>query len=87
MQLIVAVPAPVTAEGVIGSHDKPDGTVTLRLTEVENPFSGMIVIVAFACWPASDRPGENATIVKSWNENVTIVEWDSGVLVLVIVRL
>jgi len=51
LQAAVAVPEPVTLEGVILPQLRPDGTVSVKLTVPVNPFRAVIVIVEVADVP------------------------------------
>jgi hypothetical protein len=68
------VPAPVTLLGVIAPQVSPAGTVSVRVTVPENPFTADMVIVDVAEVPTVTAAGEVATSWKSTNWNVTVVE-------------
>jgi hypothetical protein len=61
----VAVPEPVTGTGEIAPQVRPVGTVSVRVTTPENPFTAVMVIVEVAEEPAATEAGEVAAIVKS----------------------
>ena len=84
----MAVPEPGTLLGVIAPHVRPEGTVSVRVTVPEKPFSAVTVIVEFAEEPAFTRPGLVAVIEKSaarLNVNVAVAVCASDPLVPVIV--
>jgi len=68
----VAVPDPVMVPGVIAPQVSPAGTVSVRVTTPENPFSAVIVIVEVAEEPAGTDAGEVAAMVKSTKLNVAM---------------
>jgi len=70
----VAVPEPVTVPGVMAPQVSPAGTVSVRVTTPEKPFTAAMVIVETADWPALTAAGEDAAIVKSRKTKVTLVE-------------
>jgi len=70
---------------VIAPQVKPVGTVSVRETTPAKPFSAVIVIVEVAEVPEVTAAGEDATIVKSRNENETLVEFVVEPLVAVTV--
>lgn len=70
----VAVPEPETVLGVIAPHVSPAGTVSVRLTVPENPFTAEIVIVDVAEAPVLTAAGELAAIVKSTKLKVAEAE-------------
>lgn len=72
LQLTVAVPEPVTLDGVIAPQVRPDGTVSLSETVPLNPFTAVTVIVEVADWPTSTAAGEVTLIVKSTTLTVTV---------------
>lgn len=74
LQDTVAVPEPVTLDGVIAPQVKPVGTVSVRETTPLKPFSAVIVIVEVAEVPTVTAAGVVAAIVKSWKVKVTDVE-------------
>jgi hypothetical protein len=84
-QVRVAVPEPVTLDGVIAPHVNPAGTVSVKLTTPENPLSAVMVIVEVAEEPAATDAGEVAAMVKSVTVTVTVAVWDSVPLVPVTV--
>jgi len=65
LQETVALPAPVTLEGVMAPHVRPEGTVSVSVTVPLNPFEAVTVIVEDADAPALTAAGEVAAIVKS----------------------
>ena len=65
LQDTVAVPEPVTLLGVMAPQASPAGTVSVRDTTLENPFSPVTVIVEVADWPAFTAAGDVALMVKS----------------------
>jgi len=65
LQAAVAVPEPVTLEGVILPQLRPDGTVSVRLTVPVNPFRALIVIVVVADAPIVTGVEEVVEIPKS----------------------
>jgi hypothetical protein len=65
LQDTVAVPEPVTLVGVMAPQERPDGTVSVRVTVPANPFNAVIVIVEEADEPALTAAGDVALIVKS----------------------
>ena len=73
LQLSVAVPEPVTVPGVIEPQVRPEGTVSVRVTTPEKPFSAVIVMVDTADVPTVAE-GEVDAIVKSTKLNVAEVE-------------
>ncbi len=86
----VAVPEPVTLEGVIAPQVRPAGTLSVSVTTPENPLTAVTVIVELADWPTSTAAGEVAVIVKSWvavNVNVAVAVWTREPLVPVIVTM
>jgi len=70
----VAVPEPATEVGVIAPQVSPAGTVSVRPTVPENPFTAEIVIVDVAEAAVLTAAGELAAIVKSTKLNVAVVE-------------
>jgi hypothetical protein len=73
----VAVPEPVTLEGVIAPQVRPEGTVSVSVTTPVNPFTAEIVIVEEADEPALTAAGDVAAIVKSGTApkvNVAVAE-------------
>jgi hypothetical protein len=88
LQDSVAVPDPVTMDGVIAPHVSPDGTVSVRVTVPVNPLIPVTVMVDIAVWPTSTAAGEVAAIVKSaagFTVKVTVAECTSEPLVAVTV--
>lgn len=65
LQETVALPEPVTLEGVIAPHVRPVGAVSVSVTVPLNPFEAVTVIVEEAEAPALTAAGEVAKIVKS----------------------
>ena len=65
VQETVAVPDPVTLLGVIAPQVRPAGTVSVRATLAEKPFSAETVIVDVALTPVLTAAGEVAEIAKS----------------------
>jgi hypothetical protein len=65
LQETVAVPEAETVLGVIAPHVRPVGAESVRLTEPENPFSAMIVIVEVVEDPTLSPAGDVALIEKS----------------------
>ncbi len=61
----VAVPEPVTLNGLIAPHVRFAGTVSVRLTTPAKPLTAVTVIVEVAETPAFTAAGEEAAIVKS----------------------
>lgn len=59
------MPEPVTLPGVIAPQVRPEGGVSVRATAAVKPFSGLIVIVEEADWPAFTAAGLAAVTVKS----------------------
>lgn len=70
----VAVPDPVTVDGVIVPHVRPAGTVSVSVTVPANPFNAVIVTVEVADCVTSTAAGELAAMVKSTKLNVALVE-------------
>ena len=88
VQESVAVPEPVTLPGVMDPQVRPAGTVSVRTTVPEKPFSAVMVMVDVALAPVFTAAGEVAEIEKSAafaNVNVAVAEWDSEPLVPVTV--
>ncbi len=65
LQDTVAVPEPVTLNGLIAPQVRFAGTVSVRLTTPANPFNAVTVIVEVAETPAFTAAGDDAAIVKS----------------------
>lgn len=82
----VAVPEPLTVLGVIVPQVSPEGTVSVRLTVPENPFTAEIVIVDVAEAPVFTAAGELAAIVKSTKLKVAEAECVKDPLAPVTVR-
>ena len=70
----VAVPEPVTLDGVIAPHVSPAGTVSVSETTPAKPFIAVTVIVEVAEEPAGTDAGEVAAMVKSRKVKVAVVE-------------
>ena len=70
----VAVPEPVTLDGVIAPHVSPAGTVSVSETTPAKPFIAVTVIVEVAEEPAGTDAGDVAAIVKSRKVKVAVVE-------------
>lgn len=88
LQETVALPEPVTLEGVIALHVRPAGTVSVSVTVPLNPFEAVTVIVEEADAPALAAVGEVPEIVKSGGApkvKVTVALWVSEPLVPVTV--
>ena len=68
----VAVPEPVTLDGVIAPQVRPAGTVSVRVTTPAKPFTAVIVIVEVAEEPAGTGAGDVAAMVKSTKLNVAV---------------
>ena len=60
----LAVPEFVIVYGVIASHVRPDGTVSVRVTVPLKPLTAETVIADVADEPAVTEEGCEATIVK-----------------------
>jgi len=73
-QVSVAVPEPVTLDGVIAPQVSPAGTVSASETTPAKPFSAVTVIVEVAEEPAGTDAGDVAAIVKSRKVKVAVVE-------------
>ena len=82
----VAVPEPVTLDGVIAPHVSPAGTVSVSETTPAKPFIAVTVIVEVAEEPAGTDAGEVAAMVKSRKVNVAVAVWTREPLVPVMVR-
>lgn len=82
----VAVPDPVTEEGVIVPQVSPAGTNSVRDTVPLNPLTAVTVIIEVATWPLSTAAGELAVRVKSVKLNVAVAVWVREPLVPVNVR-
>ena len=83
---IVAVPAPLMLVGLIAPHDRPDGTISVRLTVPVNRLMLLIAIVDVVDDPELIALGVDATIPKSRNWNRTVALWTRELLVPVTVR-
>ena len=70
----VAVPEPVTLDGVIAPQVRPAGTVSVSETTPAKPFTAVTVIVEVAEEPAGTDAGDVAAIVKSRKVKVAVVE-------------
>jgi hypothetical protein len=84
----VAVPEPVTLLGVMALQVGPAGTVSVRTTVPEKPFSAATVSVDVALTPVLTAAGEVAEIEKSAalaKVNAAVVEWEREPLAPVIV--
>ena len=68
----VAVPDPVTLDGVIDPQFRPAGTVSVMDTIPLKPFTAVTVIEDVAGWPTSTAAGEVAVILKSTTLMVTV---------------
>jgi hypothetical protein len=62
----------VTEPGVIAPQVRPAGAVSVIVTTPAKPFTGVIVIVEVADWPALTAAGEDAAIVKSTKLKVAV---------------
>ena len=82
----VAVPEPVTLDGVIAPHVSPAGTVSVSETTPAKPFIAVTVTVEVAEEPAGTDAGEVAAMVKSRKLNVAVAVWTREPLVPVMVR-
>ena len=70
----VAEPEPVTLVGTIVPHIRPLDRVSVRLTTPAKWFRAVIVTVEVAVMFTLALAGEAASIIKSWNMNVAVVE-------------
>ena len=82
----VAVPALVILGGVIAPQVRFAGTVSVKATVPENPFSAPIVIVDVTDVPTVTAAGEVAEIVKSLTAKVAVAVCTREPLVPVSVR-
>jgi len=87
LQETVAVPEPVTLDGVIAPQVRLAGTVSVSVTVPVNEPIAVTVIVDVADVPAFTAAGEVAVMLKSLEvkTNVAVVECDRVPLVPVIV--
>ena len=79
----LAVPEPEMVLGEIGLQVRPVGTVSVRVTEPENPLRALTVIVDVAEAPTVAE-GEVAAMVKSTKLKVAVAVWTRDPLVPVI---
>lgn len=72
----MAVPDPVMMLALKPAQFSPLGTLSVRATAPENPFTAAIVIVVVVDWPALTADGVDAPIVKSdwFTVNLAVVE-------------
>lgn len=68
MHETVAVPVPVTLDGVTELQVNPDGTESVRVTVPVKPFRAVIAIVDCAEAPTGVAEGVDAAKVKSDTE-------------------
>jgi hypothetical protein len=86
VQVRLAVPDPVRLAGVSTPHVMPIALVSVSETVPLNWLSPVTVMIVVAGWVVSTGDGVVAVIVKSWNVNVAVAEWDRFPLVPVTVR-
>jgi hypothetical protein len=82
----VAEPEFVTLLGEIAAHDRPNGTVSAKLTAPVKPLSAVIVTVDVEDVSTVTAAGDVAEMLKSVIVSVAVVWWLSAPLVPVSVR-
>lgn len=82
----LAVPDPLILVGLGELQDNPDGTESVIVIVLVNPFRDTRVIVEIADDPGATGAGDDALIPKSWKLNIVVAVCVMLPLVPVIVR-